>query len=202
MSWRTLVSALAVVVTLALAACGSSEPHTFASVEYTPAESASPLRLTDQSGQAFDLGNLTGDVVAVFFGYTHCEDVCPFTLGELAAARRALPEDQRDHFRVVMVTTDPERDTPAVLAEYVARFDPTFIGVTGSPDQVLAARMAWGVRAEIESPTGAAHADDYTVGHTSSVIVVDRAGMKRLKMFAQMDNAERAADIAALMREG
>lgn len=201
MSRRLAVAVLLVGLAAVLAACGGDEPYTFVSIEYAPPETSPALRLTDQHGQAFDLAALKGDVVAVFFGYTHCPDVCPFTLGELAAIRQSLPADQRDHFRVVMVTTDPERDTPAVLAEYMGRFDPTFIGLTGSRDQVLAARMAWGVRAELEHAAGAA-ADDYTVGHTSSVVLVNREGLKRLKMFAQMNNAERMADIAEVMRAG
>ena len=202
MRWFAGCAGLAVVLAL-FVACGSSEPYAFASIVYEPARTPPPLRLTDQHGQRFDLADLDGQVVAIFFGYTHCPDVCPLTMGQLAAVKESLPSDRRGDFRVVMVTTDPERDTPDVLAEYLARFGPGFVGLTGSHDQVVAALTAWGIRAEVEQPfVGGVAPAEYTMLHASSVLVVDRHGMTRLKMLAQMANADRAADIAALIEEG
>ena len=187
---------------LLLASCGGGEPHTFAAIAYEPPRTPPPLRLTDQHGERFDLDDHRGDVVAVFFGYTHCPDVCPLTMGQFAAVRAALPAAQREDFQVVMVTTDPERDTPEVLAEYLAGFDESFIGLTGSRDQVVAAMMAWGIRAEVEGDASARASGNYTIGHSSPVLVVDRDGMTRLRMVTQMSNEDRIADIRELLRAG
>lgn len=196
------VIVLPIVAVGLLSACGGGEPHTFASIEYEPPRTPPPLRLTDQDGRPFDLADHEGRVVAVFFGYTHCPDVCPLTMGYLAGVYEALSPDQQADFQVVMVTTDPERDTPEALKAYLAQFDDSFIGLTGSRDQVVSAMVAWRIRAEVEGGATPAAGGTYTIGHTSPVVVIDRSGMTRLRMVTQMGNPDRLADIEALLREG
>ena len=104
-----------------------------------------PLVLADTSLRRFDLAHRpAGELTLLFFGYTHCPDVCPTTMADLAAARRRLTAAQRDRVRVVFVTVDPRRDTPAVLRAWLNRFDPTFTGLIGGPssESVLTALKA------------------------------------------------------------
>lgn len=129
----------------------------------------SGLELVDQRGQAFDLAeDLRGDVALVFFGYTRCPDVCPFTMAQLSSVYSEVgePED----LKVVLVTVDPANDTPEVVGEYVERFDPSFIGLTGTNSQVAAAAKAFFVG------YGGAGVD---LVHTEYVAVLDREGRMR-----------------------
>lgn len=99
------------------------------------------------------LDDLRGQVVAVYFGYTSCPDFCPTTLSTLASARALLPEDQRERVTALMVSLDPERDTPEHLAQYTSWFDPSFHGVTGEPDRLAEIARAWGVAwRKVEQP--------------------------------------------------
>jgi protein SCO1 len=107
--------------------------------------------LTDQSGKRYDFAARTkGRATFLFFGYTHCPDICPTTMADVAAALRGLPAAQRDSVQVVFVTTDPKRDTPPVLAAWLANFDPDlrtkFVGLTGSQADVDAAQRGAGVQ--------------------------------------------------------
>jgi protein SCO1/2 len=93
--------------------------------------------LTDTHGARFDLGQpAPGKVTAVFFGFTNCDDVCPTTMADLAAARRSLPPAVAQRVSVVFVTVDPQRDTPPALEQWLGRFDPDFIGLRGPTDLV------------------------------------------------------------------
>ena len=119
-------------------AASSAEP---AAVVYRPATpyhgtevpvSRPRLTLPDTAGRPFSLADRPrGEVTVVFFGYTHCPDLCPTTMADLAAARRTMPAAVRERVRVVFVTEDPERDTPAVLRDWLDRFDPSFLGLAG-----------------------------------------------------------------------
>jgi len=116
-----------------------------------PVKAAPSVELTDQNGQPFDLSELQGSAVLLFFGFTHCPDICPTTLAQLAAARSAL-EERADDVKVVFVTIDPERDTAERLADYLGRFDPAFIGLTGSADEIAEAAQNYGIFYEKEYP--------------------------------------------------
>jgi protein SCO1/2 len=132
--------------------------------------------LTDQSAHAFRLSSLRGHPVVVFFGYTHCPDECPLTLGKIARARTALGAAGRA-IDVVFVTIDPRRDRPGVLRRYVALFDPTFIGLTGTPDELAPVyRDFHVVHREVPIPGSAA---GYAFEHTSYVYFLDRGGHLR-----------------------
>jgi protein SCO1/2 len=138
---------------------------------------APDFTLTDQNGKPWSLSQERGyHGVALFFGYTHCPDVCPTTLAHLSEARRLLGAD-RDNLRIAFVTVDPARDTPAVLKRYVALFDPSIVGLTGAPDRlepVYAAYRVW----HQQLPHGDSAAG-YLVSHSSAIYLIDRVGHLR-----------------------
>jgi protein SCO1/2 len=131
------------------------------------------LSLVDQDGRETGPELLSGHWSLVFFGFTHCPDVCPTTLGLLAQAQRHLTDlPAAERPRVLLISVDPERDTPAHLREYVRFFDPSFGAVTGTPDHVRAAADAFHVPyAKVSLPDGG-----YTMDHGAGVFVVSPAG--------------------------
>ena len=135
---------------------------------------APPLALVGPDAQPFSLASLRGDLVFVFFGYTHCPDVCPATIGTVGLAMHAYGPG----VRAVFVSIDPERDTTAWLSEYVPHMPAGFTALTGTAAQVRVAADAWGVRyARVETGT----ADGYSMSHTADVFLVDGAGRSRAR---------------------
>ncbi len=133
---------------------------------------APPIELTDQDGQAFSLASLRGSPALVFFGYTHCTDVCPATVGTIGKAMATAGVGAR----AVFVTVDPERDTGTWLKEYVTYLPAGFVALTGTDDRIRTTADAWGVRyARVETgvPNG------YSMAHTADVYLVDAAGSLR-----------------------
>ncbi len=173
-------AAIAVIAALCLTGCGSSDSNqqvaSFASpssaapdrIPLDPPFTKPNLVLKDDHGQTYDLDKQTaGKPTLLYFGYTHCPDVCPTTMADIAGAARTLPKAERDQLRVVFVTTDPTRDTPQRLKQWLGAIDPDFIGLTGNFTQIQAAAKSVGVG--ISAPTR--HADgSYTVSHGAEVI--------------------------------
>ena len=143
---------------------------------YDPAGAAPALRLTDQDGKPFDLTSLRGTPVFVYFGYTHCPDICPTTLADLRAAITAsgLPA------RLVFVTVDPKRDTAAAMKQYLDFYQAGFIGLTGSEADIAAAAAVWGV-GYTAGPVDAN--GNYAMSHTTESYLVDGSGMLRNHIF-------------------
>ena len=127
--------------------------------------------LVDHQGQPVTESVLRGKPSAVFFGFTHCPDVCPTTLSDMTTWIEALGPDA-DAMRFVFVTVDPERDTPAVLNDYVSAFSDEIIGVSGEPDKVRAMLRDYKIAFRKVPLEGG----DYTMDHTASVILLDAAG--------------------------
>ena len=124
--------------------------------------------LTDMHGAAFDFRAETdGKLALLFFGYTHCPDVCPVHMASLAAVRRDLNTDDRRAMRVIFVTADPRRDTPERLLEWLQNFDPDFVGLRGSEAAVDSIMRGLGLPPAIRDT---ASGPDYVVGHASQVI--------------------------------
>jgi len=176
MNRRNLLATLAVLAaTGGLAACTQSKPQ-FKSIDLTGADYAKNFQLTDHNGQPRTLGDFKGKLVVLFFGYTQCPDVCPTTMAELAEAKRLLgPDGQK--VQGLFVTFDPERDTPQVLKAYMANFDPTFIALRGSPEQLAALAKDFKVfykKVEGKTPTS------YTMDHSAASYVYDTQGNLRL----------------------
>jgi protein SCO1/2 len=143
---------------------------------YDPPRKAPSLVLTDQDGRAFDLASLRGAPVLVYFGYTHCPDICPATLADIRAAL-----DEVDlPARVVFVTVDPARDDAAAMKRYVDHFRSEFIGLTGSEAEIAAAARDWGVSyARLEGSAAAG----YAMAHSTETYLVDGDGMLRHHLF-------------------
>jgi protein SCO1/2 len=132
------------------------------------------LALVDQAGSSFDRERFHGRWTFLFFGFVNCPDVCPTTLATLAEVRRIAGDlPPRDQPAVVLVSVDPGRDTPEVLAHYVAHFDPAFTGVTGNADAIEALTRQLGVAVIIGPP---AADGNYAVDHTAAIFLVDPAG--------------------------
>jgi protein SCO1 len=130
-----------------------------------------PFRLEDQTGKPFTDQDMKGRPFLVFFGYTHCPDVCPTTLLEISDVMKALGKDA-DRTGALFITVDPERDTPAVLKDYLSNFDPHLRALTGDPAAVGAALKAYRVyAAKIPLKDG-----DYTMDHTAAVYLMDKDG--------------------------
>jgi protein SCO1/2 len=130
-----------------------------------------PFTLVDGKGQPFSSSRLAGRPFAIFFGFTHCPDVCPTTLARLAKLRRALGRGD-DAFNIVFVTVDPERDGPAEVGAYAGLFATPVIGLTGSREQIERVKKQYAV-ASMKSPLPGG---DYSVDHTASVFLMDRSG--------------------------
>ena len=155
--------------------------------------------LVDHEGNAFSLENLRGRWSLLFFGFTHCPDICPSTLFDLAQVSQSLAADgnAEDPVQVVLVSVDPERDTPQRLGEYVAWFDPDFVGVTGAPEQLAPLAMRVGVAYRIEEhPPGAAN---YAVDHSASVFLTDPQGRLHGVFPAPHDAAAMSRDLASFL---
>lgn len=171
----------ALALATALAACDApggkpAQKLQFQGTDITGATYARSLSLQDVDGRTRTLDDFKGKVVVVFFGYTQCPDVCPTTMGELALIKRALGADG-DRLQGIFVTVDPARDTPEVLKAYLAAFDPSFVGLRGSPEQVAAAAREFKVfYAKVPGTTPGS----YTMDHTAGTYVIDAKGNLRL----------------------
>ncbi len=131
--------------------------------------SVSEFQLTDALGHPFSAHDLAGNPSLVFFGFTHCPDVCPTTLAKLAQVKRTA---KVPGLRVLFVSVDPGRDTPAAVGTYAHAFDPDFVGLTGDPQSIEKVSAAFGVAAlRVDLPGG-----DYTMDHSAAVFLVDARG--------------------------
>ena len=163
---------------LAVSACAreSATSTPFRGVALQSPIATPSLTLTDFNGQPFDFAAATRDKVGLlFFGYTHCPDVCPLHMANIAAVLKQLSAEDRAKVVTVFVTTDPERDTPARLREWLANFDPTFIGLTGTKEELAHAQAALGV-AEAQREYVNADSANYFVGHGAQVFAFARDG--------------------------
>jgi protein SCO1 len=142
-----------------------------------PYPQASEIALTRSDGSSFRLSEMRGNVILLFFGYTSCPDVCPTTMAELKVALTELSAEDAARVKVLFVTVDPDRDTPQRVQEYVARFNPDFIGLSGTQVELEKIWQAYGVYREIVPSTSAT---DYTVNHTARVTLIDQQGNMRV----------------------
>jgi protein SCO1/2 len=160
------------------------------SPQVTAAAVGGPFKLTDQDGKTITDADLKGHPFLVFFGYTHCPDVCPTTLFEVSEVLRKLGSDAGG-MRALFVTVDPERDTPAVLKDYLSSFDPHLIGVTGSREAIDSMIKAYRVYArKVPQEDG-----EYTMDHTAIVYLMDKEGHFVAPFNLKRRPEEAAADI-------
>jgi protein SCO1 len=176
MSKRYWLSVGAIAVAMALAGfllAGKlrepAVPALVAGTLYPAPRALEPFELVDAQGRPFTLEQLRGVPTLVFFGFTHCPDVCPTTLALLADVTRKLKAPAP---RVALISVDPERDTPEKLKAYVAAFSPQFIGLTGTAPGIVAVTRNFGVAASrVDLPGG-----NYTVDHSAAIFALDAAG--------------------------
>ena len=189
-------SAIAMGAAGLLSACSEKKPE-FKAVDITGADYAKDFQLPDHTGQMRSMKDFAGKVVVLFFGYTQCPDVCPTTLSELAEVKKALGADG-DKLQAIFVTVDPERDTPEVLKAYMANFDPSFLALRGSPEQLAAMAKdykAYFKKAEGTTPTS------YTMDHSAASYIYDTQG--NLRLYSRYGSGVPAlvSDVQALLKQ-
>lgn len=188
-----MIAGLAAV--LAFQKLGQS--YTFKGSLIEPPLPAEDFTLYDQHNQPFRLSDQRGEVILIFFGYTHCPDVCPVTLADFKQLRAGLAADA-SRVNFVFITVDPERDTPERLAGYLANFDPAIIGLTGDREALEAVWKTFGVYAA-KAETGSA--PGYLVDHTARIYAIDANGDLRLTYAFGTESEAVAQDVALLLEE-
>jgi protein SCO1/2 len=173
------------------------QSYTFKGSIIEPPLPAEDFTLNDQQNEPFRLRDQRGEVVLIFFGYTHCPDVCPLTLADFKQIKAELgAEAGRVNF--VFITVDPERDTPERLAEHIANFDPAIVGLTGDRAELAAVWNAYGVYA---AKAEAGSASGYLVDHTARVYAIDANGDLRMTYAFGTESVDIAQDVAHLLDE-
>ncbi|MEO7548771.1 MAG: SCO family protein [Ramlibacter sp.] len=189
------VCALLAGTTGLFVACTDSKPQ-FKAVDLTGADYAKDFQLTDHNGQPRSLKDFQGKVVVLFFGFTQCPDVCPTSMAELAQVKKLLGKDG-DKLQGLFITVDPERDTSEVLKAYMANFDPTFLALRGSAEQLAATAKDFKVyykKVEGKTPTS------YTMDHSAASYVYDTQGRLRLYTRYGTGAPALASDIRLLLQ--
>jgi protein SCO1/2 len=185
-----------IICSLALALSACDRGVKFKSADITGADYGRTLELTDHTGKPRRLEDFRGKAVVLFFGFTQCPDVCPTTLAEVAAALKKLGPDA-DRVQVLVVSVDPERDTPELLGKYVTAFDPRFLGLRGDLAATQKAAKEFKVYFE-KRKTG----DTYSIDHSGQSYVIDPRGRLRLLVRPDRIEADLADDLRVLLREG
>lgn len=180
---------LLVVLATGTALILQKAPVTFHGSVINPPTQAADFSLVDQSGKPIHLSDYRGKYVLLFFGYSHCTDQCPATMAILAKARTLL-SGQGGQVQVIFVATDPAHDTPQAMGEFVSRFDPTFMGATGTLEQLQPVWTAYGVTVADGGET-----------HSSYTYLVDRQGNLRLTYAYPGNPNDIATDLMTLIRK-
>ncbi|MFN2216351.1 MAG: SCO family protein [Anaerolineales bacterium] len=181
------ISTLVIATLIVLASCAPKP--TFNGSIIDPPVAAKSFSLTDQNNEILSLSDLQGDYVLLFFGFSSCLDECPATMAALAQVRSSLG-DQADKTKIVMIATDPANDTPEAMGEFVSRFDPTSIGLTGTKEELQPVWADYGVMVLDSGET-----------HSTRVYLIDPQGMWRLT-YSSADNPDAiAADMELLFKE-
>jgi len=207
---RLRALALLLVVLAAASACGSDPTtageHEAAGLEWrgTVLDAPQPkpdITLTDTDGRPYDLRARTeGKLTLLFFGYTHCPDACPLQLAGIAASLERSSAAVKEATEVVFVTTDPARDDPATLRRYLDGFNRRFVGLTGTPEQLVAAQEAAGVAiAGAEEPDADG---DYVVGHATQILAFTPDDLAHVVYPAGIRQGDWAHDLPQLLSVG
>jgi protein SCO1/2 len=181
-----------IICSLLLAACDGAPK--FKSTDITGVDYGRTLALTDHNGRPRTLEDFRGKAVVLFFGFTHCPDVCPTTLADLSQALKQLGPDAR-RVQVLFVTVDPERDTPQALAKYVTAFDPRFLGLFGDAEATRRTAQEFKIYYE-KRKTG----DSYSVDHSGQSYVIDPQGRLRLLVRPDRIRQDLVEDLKALLQ--
>lgn len=186
-----VVGLLGVLVGIALLMT-SEEPHEFVGTPFLNPSAAPAFELTADNGDRVTLEAHRGKVVLLYFGYTFCPDICPASLAELADALSMFESGDREDIQVMMISVDPARDTPEALGKYMNHFDESFVGLTGSEDEIAAVAADYNVFYQTYEEGSAA---GYLVDHWAGVYVIDREGMIVESLSFGMTSEEIADDV-------
>lgn len=182
-------------VALSLTGCEPAKPR-FNSVDITGIEGyGNNFRLTDHTGKPRTMDDFRGKVVAIFFGFTFCPDVCPTTLSEMREVTKLLGPDSKK-LQVLFITVDPERDTQDLLAKYVPSFGSTFLGLYG--DEATTQQVTKDFKIVARKARGRTE-DSYTIDHTAGLLIFDGQGRLRLMAPYGIDVVKLKSDIKQLM---
>ncbi len=193
--WKTPLLALAALLLVGWAAYTYLWPRTYHSTLIEVPRPAPDFVLQALDGP-HRLRDFRGRVVVLFFGYTHCPDVCPTTLAEMKQVMQRLGA-KAERVQFIMITVDPERDTPQRMAEYVTHFDPRFLGLSGDSETIARIATQYGIYYQKHAGTTAS---GYLVDHTASLVVVDTQGYVRLLVPPTLTPPEIAEDLLTLLR--
>lgn len=201
MDRKTLLVGLSLFLLIGIVAAGVflfGRPATFRGTTYgEPYPVAPEIELRRAEGISFRLSEARGKVVALFFGYTSCPDICPTTLAELNQALEKLGS-KADRVQVLFVTVDPQRDTPEHVQEYVNHFNTNFIGLSGSEAELANVWNEYGVFRQVVEGTSAA---GYLVDHTARVTLIDQQGNLRVSFGFDTPVDDVVHDLDLLLRE-
>ena len=189
--WR---SSLALLLAALLAACQPAGAK-FKSTDISGADYGRGFALADHTGKPRTLADFSGKLVVLSFGFTYCPDICPTILADLAGVLKDLGAEA-DRVQVLFITVDPERDTPELLAKYVAAFDPRFMGLSGDPEATRQTAKEFKIFFEKRKAEGG-----YSVDHSAQSYVLD--GQGRLRLFVRHDRiaADLADDLRTLLKD-
>jgi protein SCO1/2 len=191
-----LIVGMALGIGLALLILPRFLPHKFHGTLIQSTNPAPNFTLESSRGGEVSLSDFSGKLVILYFGYTYCPEVCPTTLAQVDKAVESLGRKAGD-VQVMMVSVDPERDTPERLASYLKNFNPDFIGASGSVEQIAETATAYGIYFEKHPGTPAT---GYLVDHTATVLVIDRTGHLRMAFPFGTTAQDMASDLAYLLR--
>ena len=195
---------LGVVIGLALVLVGwraMGIPYTYQGSLIDPPFPATDFTLTDQNGGTFRLSDQRGKIVLLFFGYSHCPDVCPAMLSNYKQIIQMLGK-QAQQVDFVFVTVDPQRDSPEVLRQYLAKFDPSIIGLTGTRPELEKVWKAYGVYQNSENQVSSAANLDYLVDHSSIIYLIDPQGNWRLTYSFGIEIQKIVGDLQHMIQAG
>lgn len=195
MKIKILLSILAVTLGLA-AGLYFFRPHTFHGTVIQSPEPSYDFTLTSANGEV-SLSDYRGKLVLIYFGYTFCPDICPATLANVGQSLKELGT-KADDVQLIMISLDPERDTPEKLAEYVAHFHPSFIGVTGSQEDLAKIAALYGIFYE---KTDGSDNTGYLINHTATLLVIDREGYLKLVFPFGVTVPEIVDDLKYMLRQ-
>lgn len=195
MNRKVIVISLAVMLGLAIGVI-FFRPHTFHGTVIQSPEPSYNFTLTGANGDV-SFSDFRGKVVLIYFGYTFCPDICPGTLANVAQALRTMGNKAGD-VQLLMVSLDPERDTPEKLSEYMGHFYPSFIGITGSKEQIDEVAALYGIYYQ---KTEGSEATNYLVDHTATLMVLDREGFLKLVFPYGVTAEEIADDLEYMLRQ-
>ena len=195
MKTKILLGTIAIILGLATGIY-FFRPHTFHGTVIQSPETSYDFTLTGGNGDV-SLSDFRGKLVLIYFGYTFCPDICPATLGNVNQALKQIGSKAED-IQLIMVSLDPQRDTPEKLEQYVEHFNPTFIGITGTQEQVDTVTSLYGIFYE---KTEGSEATSYLIDHTATLMVIDREGYLKLVFPFGVTADEIADDLKYMLRQ-